>query len=112
MGDMKPVTVWISDDGRAIVRPDGSDATLPDGAWVKYKCLPRADYDALAAERAAHRETTSDRDLLDGMLKAATGGIADLRAVIIEHLNMEGLASDLDRRMAALVGWPEGARDV
>lgn len=66
---------------------------------------------ALAAERAALRESRSDRDLLDGMLKVAAGGIADLRAIIIEHLNMEGLSSDIDRRMAALVGWPEESND-
>lgn len=70
---MEPITIWREDGGRLIERPDdGTGGMLPGGAWTKLRALPRADFDALAAEAADARTLRAERDSLvkerDGLL--------------------------------------------
>ena len=62
---MEPITIWREDGGRLIERPDdGTGGMLPGGAWTKLRALPRAEYDALAAEAADARTLRAERDSL------------------------------------------------
>lgn len=95
---MEPITIWREDDGRLIERPDdGTGGVLPDGAWTKLRALPRAEYDALAAEAADARTLRAERDSLVKERERANQSVIESLAIARKALE------ENDRAEAVLI---------